>query len=35
MNLVSISQRFPDQQACIQYLEEKRWGQQPPLSPLR
>ena len=29
MNLISISQRFPDQQACIKYLEEKRWGQQP------
>jgi len=28
MNLLSISQRFPDQQACIQYLEEQRWGQQ-------
>ena len=29
MNLTSISQRFGDQQACIKYLEEKRWGQQP------
>ena len=29
MNLISISQRFPDQQACIKYLEEKRWGEQP------
>ena len=29
MNLMPISQRFPDQQACIQYLQEKRWGQHP------
>ena len=29
MNLISISQRFPDQQACIKYLEEKRWGEHP------
>ena len=29
MNLTSISQRFPDQQACIKYLEGKRWGEQP------
>ena len=29
MNLLRISQRFPGQQACIRYLEEKCWGQQP------
>ena len=29
MNLTSISQRFPDQQACIKYLEGKRWGEHP------
>ena len=29
MNLTSISQGFGDQQACIKYLEEKRWVQQP------
>ena len=25
MNLISISQRFPDQQACIKYLEEPQF----------
>lgn len=29
MNLISISQRFPHEQGCMEYLEEKRWGQQP------
>ena len=29
MNLISISQCFPDQQACIKYLEGKRWGEHP------
>ena len=26
---MSISQRFPDQEACIRYLEERRWGEHP------
>ena len=26
MNLVTIFQRFPDQEACIEYLERLRWG---------
>ena len=29
MNLMGISQGFPDQEACIQYREEKCWGQHP------
>jgi len=26
MNLITIFQRFPDQEACIEYLERVRWG---------
>ncbi len=26
MNLITIFKRFPDQEACIEYLEKVRWG---------
>jgi transposase-like protein len=26
MNLITIFQRFPDQEACIEYLERIRWA---------
>ncbi len=29
MNLISIFQRFPDQEACIEHLEDLRWGDRP------
>ena len=29
MNLISIFQMFPDQQACIDHLETMRWGEEP------
>ena len=29
MNLITIFQRFPDQQACIEHLEDVRWGDEP------
>ncbi len=29
MNIVEIYKKFPDQAACIQYLEEKRWNGRP------
>jgi transposase-like protein len=29
MNLLTIFSRFPDQEACIEYLERVRWGDQP------
>ena len=29
MNLMGITQGFPDQEACVQYREEKRRGQHP------
>ncbi len=29
MNLINIFQRFPDQEACIEYLERVRWGNRP------
>ncbi|MFC0634687.1 IS1595 family transposase [Brevundimonas balnearis] len=29
MNLLTIFKRFPDQEACIEYLEKVRWGASP------
>jgi transposase-like protein len=29
MNLIEIYRRFPDQEACIEHLEEVRWGDDP------
>ncbi|MDE0527659.1 MAG: IS1595 family transposase [Truepera sp.] len=29
MNLLSIFSRFPDQEACIEHLEQVRWGDKP------
>jgi len=29
MNLLTIFSRFPDQEACIEYLEKVRWGHNP------
>ena len=29
MHLMTIFQRFPDQEACIQHLERVRWGDDP------
>ncbi len=29
MNLVKIMERFPDQESCIDDLEEIRWGNKP------
>lgn len=29
MNLLEVSKRFPNQQACIEYLEQKRWNDKP------
>ena len=29
MNLIKIFQRYPDQEACIEYLERVRWGHRP------
>ena len=29
MNLITIFQRFPDQEACIEHLERIRWGDNP------
>lgn len=29
MNLLTIFKRFPDQEACIEYLEKVRWGANP------
>ena len=29
MNLITIFQRFPDQEACIEHLERIRWGDTP------
>ena len=29
MNLITVFSRFPDQEACIEYLEKVRWGDHP------
>jgi len=29
MNLISIFKQFPDQESCINYLEQKRWNGKP------
>lgn len=29
MNLLTIFSRFPDQEACIEYLEKVRWAGEP------
>ena len=29
MNLISISNKYPDQAACIRHLEAVRWGDNP------
>ena len=29
MNLISILTRFPDQQSCLEHLEQLRWGNEP------
>lgn len=29
MNLLEVSKKFPNQQACIEYLEQKRWNGKP------
>ncbi|MYG09650.1 MAG: transposase, partial [Rhodobacteraceae bacterium] len=29
MNLISIYQKFPDQEACIEHLERLRWADKP------
>ena len=29
MTVLEVGQRFPDQESCFRYLEEKRWGDTP------
>lgn len=29
MNLIAIYSRYPDQESCIEHLEEARWGNTP------
>ncbi|MBL9029251.1 MAG: transposase, partial [Caedimonas sp.] len=29
MNILEVYKRFPDQKACIKYLEKIRWGNKP------
>ena len=34
MNLLNIFTRYPDQEACVEHLEEVRWGKRAVLSAL-
>ena len=32
MDVIKVMERFPDQEACIAYLEAVRWCKNPPIS---
>lgn len=33
MDLLKVMERFPTQEACVEHLEQVRWGKNPPYCP--